>query len=106
MSDDPAVHEIAECIHRRKTSRTLSVAVDGVDAAGNTTLADSLRDELQRRGHRVIRASIDGVHNPARTHCVRGNPSPSRMSPGGGKVDPGAIFYFPIVEACSDLSNK
>jgi uridine kinase len=106
MNNDQAVHEIAGYIHRRKTSHPLSVAVDGIDAAGKTTLVDSLRDEFERRGRHVIRVSIDGFHNPARTHCVRGNLSPSRMSPGSGRVDPGAIFYFPIGEACSDLSNK
>jgi len=106
MNDDQVVHEIAGYIHRRKTSHPLSVAVDGIDAAGQTMLADSLRDELERRGHRVIRSSIDGFHSPARTHCVRGNPSPSRMSPSSDRVDPGVIFYFPISEACPDPSNK
>jgi hypothetical protein len=106
MNDDQAVHEIAGYIHRRKTSRPLSVAVDGIDAAGKTTLANSLEKELRSLGYRVIRASIDGFHNPARTHCVCGNPSPSRMSPGSGRVDPGFIFYFPIGEAYPDPSNK
>jgi hypothetical protein len=38
MNDDQAAHEIGGYNHRRKTSRTLSVAVDGIDAAGKTTL--------------------------------------------------------------------
>ena len=37
------------------------VAVDGIDAAGKTTLADELAERI---GSRAIRASIDGFHQP------------------------------------------
>ena len=40
------------------------VAIDGVDGVGKTTLADELVSPLQHRGRPVIRASIDGFHNP------------------------------------------
>jgi len=40
------------------------VAIDGVDAAGKTTLANELAFELGRSGRHVIRASVDGFHNP------------------------------------------
>jgi uridine kinase len=76
MNNDQAVHEIAGYIHRRKTSHPLSVAVDGIDAAGKTTLADSLEKELRPLGYRVIRASIDGFHNPRAVRYARGNLSP------------------------------
>jgi uridine kinase len=36
------------------------VAIDGVDAAGKTTLDDELAEVLRERGRGVIRASIDG----------------------------------------------
>ncbi len=38
--------------------------IDGVDAAGKTTLADELVAPLQAHGRSVIRASIDGFHFP------------------------------------------
>jgi uridine kinase len=76
MTIDPTVRQIAEYICHRKTARILTVSVDGIDAAGKTTLADSLRDELERRGQRVIRASIDGFHNPRSVRYARGNLSP------------------------------
>jgi len=41
------------------------VAIDGVDAAGKTTLADELVQPLRRLGRTVIRASVDRFHNPA-----------------------------------------
>jgi len=76
MNADQAVHEIAGDIHRRKTSLPLSVAVDGIDAAGKTTLADSLEIELRPLGYWVIRASIDGFHNTRAVRYARGNFSP------------------------------
>ena len=41
----------------------LRVAIDGVDAAGKTTLADALAEQLASCGRVIIRASIDGFHN-------------------------------------------
>jgi uridine kinase len=43
----------------------LRVAVDGVDASGKTVLADELVAHIEARGRPVVRASIDGFHNPA-----------------------------------------
>jgi uridine kinase len=42
-------------------TRAGRVAVDGIDAAGKTTLADEL---AVRMGPRAVRASIDGFHRP------------------------------------------
>ena len=53
----------------------LRVGVDGCDAAGKTTLADELGRALSDRGRSVIRASIDGFHNPASIRYRRGNDS-------------------------------
>src|SRR6266498_4729105 len=47
--------------HRHHPRR---VAIDGVDAAGKTTLADELAEVIQTRGRRVISASIDGFLHP------------------------------------------
>jgi uridine kinase len=52
------------------------VAIDGVDAAGKTTLAEELVTPLQACGRPIIRASIDGFHHPARLRYQRGATSP------------------------------
>lgn len=52
------------------------VAIDGPDAAGKTSLAQELIAPLQALGRPVIRASIDGFHNPALIRHKRGPSSP------------------------------
>ena len=54
----------------------IRVAIDGPDAAGKTTLAQHLEPPLQTHGRQIIRASIDGFHNPARIRYRRGSGSP------------------------------
>jgi uridine kinase len=54
----------------------LRVAVDGVDAAGKTTLADELAALLIKRGRPVIRASVDGFHQPRAERHRQGANSP------------------------------
>ena len=51
-------------------------AVDGVDGAGKSVFADELADELERTGVRVLRASVDGFHNPREVRYARGRTSP------------------------------
>lgn len=76
MTDPGPIPPLAEYLLRRKTAPTLTVALDGIDAAGKTTLADALRAELEARGQRVLRASIDGFHNPSAIRRARGSLSP------------------------------
>jgi uridine kinase len=52
------------------------VALDGVDAAGKTTLADDLVPLLQAAGRPVVRASVDGFHQPRARRYARGALSP------------------------------
>lgn len=52
------------------------VGVDGVDGAGKTHFADELADVLGARDVSVIRASVDGFHNPAEIRHRRGRTSP------------------------------
>lgn len=62
---------VARAIERRLSapgSRTL-VAIDGPDAAGKTTVADSLVGRLSRP---VLRASVDGFHRPRAERLARG----------------------------------
>ncbi len=54
----------------------LRVAIDGIDAAGKTILADEIADALKNKGRSVIRASIDGFHRPRKERYRRGNLSP------------------------------
>lgn len=42
----------------------LRVAIDGIDAAGKTTLRGELAQVLRARGHTVVEASIDDFHHP------------------------------------------
>lgn len=50
--------------------------MDGIDAAGKTALANELGAVLEERGLPVIRASIDGFHQPRRIRHRRGPDSP------------------------------
>ncbi len=52
------------------------VAVDGVDAAGKTTLCNELVAPLESLGRHVVRASVDRFHNPAAIRLRRGEASP------------------------------
>ena len=50
----------------------LRVAIDGIDNAGKTTLANELAPLIEQRGRAVIRASIDGFHRPRQERYSRG----------------------------------
>lgn len=58
------------------SARFCRVAVDGVDGAGKTFLADELADALRRRGRSVVRVSADGFHNPREVRYRRGRADP------------------------------
>jgi uridine kinase len=52
--------QLADIIASIDHSHPLRVAIDGIDAAGKTTLADELVPLLEQQARSVIRASIDG----------------------------------------------
>ncbi len=58
------------CVH------PLRVAIDGIDAAGKTALADELAELILKRGRPVIRASLDGFHRPRKERYRLGPDSP------------------------------
>jgi len=90
---DRVIQQIAERIQATAGPHTVRVAVDGVDAAGKTTLANELVGPLEERGRPVIRASIDSFHRPRVERYRQGD-----MSPRGYYED-----TFDYDRVCSDL---
>ena len=73
MKRSQLLAEIAAKILTLRREHPLRVAVDGVDAAGKTLLADELAAALEPAGRTVIRASVDRFHNPAAVRSQRGD---------------------------------
>jgi uridine kinase len=76
MSRSSLLEEIARSIVRVDRPHPTRVAIDGVDAAGKTTLADALAPVLASLGRPVVRASIDSFHRPRAERYERGRDSP------------------------------
>lgn len=55
---------VAVFLNAQRPGHPLRVAIDGVTASGKTTLADEIKDELERLGRPAIRLSMDGFHHP------------------------------------------
>ena len=70
------IDDVASQIAAITRPHPVRVAIDGVDAAGKTSFADKLAPALTMLGRPVIRASIDGFHNPAAVRRRRGALSP------------------------------
>lgn len=67
---------VAEAVSRLSTHGVVRVAIDGVDGAGKTHFADELAAVLETAGRTVIRASVDGFHNPRAIRYRKGRHSP------------------------------
>ncbi len=76
MMREKVIEELANRILALKRPHPIRVAIDGVDGAGKTTLADELATALRPGGREVIRASIDGFHRPEVERHQRGADSP------------------------------
>src|SRR5205085_6534089 len=76
MPRQKVLQQLADIIVSFKHSRSLRVAIDGIDAAGKTALADELTPLIERQGRPVIRASIDGFHRLRQERYRRGHDSP------------------------------
>lgn len=70
------LEQLADLILQVERPHPLRVAIDGIDAAGKTTLANELAAIIERRGRPVMRASIDGFHRPRAARYQRGEISP------------------------------
>lgn len=66
------VEALASRIVALSTPHPVRVAIDGIDAAGKTTLAGELVAPIEAHGRPVIRASIDGFHRPRAERYRRG----------------------------------
>ncbi len=67
---------LAEAVAGFHSTRRIRVAIDGVDGAGKTTLANALAPLVAAKGRPVIRASVDDFHNPQHVRYARGRYSP------------------------------
>ena len=76
MKPSELFSKIIDEIESRKTDGVFMVGIDGVDASGKTTFAALLSEELRKRNHEVIEASMDGFHNPRETRYRLGRDSP------------------------------
>jgi len=70
------LEQLAASIAALQLSHPTRVAIDGVDGAGKTMLADELVAPVRRLGRAVIRASVDGFHNPRAVRYAPGPDSP------------------------------
>lgn len=75
MKQQELIKYLSEVILNFKRRHAVRVGIDGVDASGKTTLADSLADYLKSKNIDVIRASIDGFHNPQSIRYQKGRNS-------------------------------
>ena len=75
MTRSACLQQLAAAITAVERGHPTRVAIDGVDAAGKTTLADELVPHLADTGRQVIRASVDGFHYPRAARYARGTDS-------------------------------
>ncbi len=64
---------LADFIAAQPCDQTLCVGIDGRSASGKTVLADELVEPVEQRGRPVIRASIDGFHQPRAMRYANGD---------------------------------
>jgi len=115
---------IAERIARLSPQGIARIAIDGVDGAGKTTFADELADIVRMLPRDVIRASVDGFHNPKALRYRRGKSSPEGyfedsynyaalkkhlldpLSPGGSRRYRTAVFDYVTDTSVSILERE
>lgn len=70
------LRHLADRIASIHLTHPLRVAIDGVDGAGKTIMADELAIYIKQYGRQVIRASTDSFHRPRVERYRRGPDSP------------------------------
>jgi uridine kinase len=70
------LHRMADAVASLYPDLRIRVAIDGVDGAGKTMLADALAPLVSGKGRPTIRASVDDFHNPRAVRYARGKYSP------------------------------
>jgi uridine kinase len=70
------IQAVGKRLAARRAPHPVRVGIDGIDAAGKTSLANELASVLVELDRSVIRSSIDGFHNPAAVRRKRGANSP------------------------------
>jgi len=70
------ITELARHLVQLSPDRIIRVAIDGVDGAGKTIFANELADAIRALRRPVIRASVDGFHNPRAVRYEQGRYSP------------------------------
>jgi uridine kinase len=117
---DQLLEKLAQQIVATSPSQVIRVAIDGVDGSGKSTFADELGSFVLRSGRPLIRATVDGFHNPKIGRYRQGRDSPKGffedsydyvglkrflldpLSPGGSKTYRRAIFDYKTDEFVSD----
>ena len=76
MSQKALLEKLTSIILKIKKPHPVRICIDGVDASGKTKLADNLVEYLKKSSRPIIRASIDGFHNPKEIRYRKGEDSP------------------------------
>ncbi|HET8845192.1 MAG TPA: hypothetical protein VFN35_27200 [Ktedonobacteraceae bacterium] len=76
MTREQLLQQLAHLLVSLEFAHPLRVALDGIDAAGKTSLANELAPYIEEHGRPVIRASLDSFHRPRRERYQRGSDSP------------------------------
>jgi len=68
---------LQEIVDSKNNNCPIKIAIDGIDALGKTVFADHFAEYLGKNSTRqIIRASIDGFHNPREIRLQKGDYSP------------------------------
>jgi len=76
MTRNELLHLLTTKIISKEKDTPVLVGIDGVDASGKTTLSDELINHLRKTNRPIIKASIDGFHNPKQVRYRKGRNSP------------------------------